>query len=356
MKFLTITLTSVLVLAATTLRAGDWGAPSKDVIVSENCKDVPYDTHRVDAHAPIGVMGDHLHAAGETMLSYRFNFMNMRPNFVGSDEVTPRSQLSAPGTGPFQIMPTDMQMQMHMVGVMHAPTDNVTLALMLPYMEKKMEHLVANGTTFNTGTSGVGDFKFGGLVKLFDKGNTRSHLNLMMSAPTGSITETGFVPPAGRTVRLPYAMQLGSGTWDFMPGITYLGQCNDLSWGAQVIGTLRLGENPEDYSLGNAITGTAWSAYKITGSISTSFRVAASSRGDIDGRDALIGGPVPTTRPDLRGGESVDLYGGFNYLFQGGPLAGNRLAIEAGAPVYQDLDGPQLGTDWTITVGWQKAW
>ena len=339
-------------LAANALHAGDWGAPAKDVIEAKNCKDVPWTSHRPDGHAPIGVMGDHLHHAGETMLSYRYMYMDMRPNYVGDTEVTPRSQLSPPGLGPFQIMPTDMQMHMHMVGLMHAPSDDVTLMLMLPYIENTMDHLVANGTTFNTSTSGIGDFQFGGLVSLFEKGNQRSHLNLTMSAPTGSITETDLVPPAGGIRRLPYPMQLGSGTWDFKPGLTYLGQCDNLSWGAQIMGTVRLGENDENYSLGDAITGTAWGAYRLTDGLSASLRVEASSWGDIEGRDALIGGPVPTARPDLRGGDSVDLFGGFNYLFPNG----HRLAVEAGAPVYQDLDGPQLGTDWTITVGWQKSW
>jgi hypothetical protein len=30
------------------------------------------------------------------------------------------------------------------------------------------------------------------------------------------------------------------------------------------------------------------------------------------------------------------------------------LAAEVGVPVYQDLNGPQLETDWTFSIGWQK--
>ena len=36
-------------------------------------------------------------------------------------------------------------------------------------------------------------------------------------------------------------------------------------------------------------------------------------------------------------------------------LAGHRLGIELGVPVYQDLNGPQMAGDWMLTVGWQKA-
>lgn len=333
------------------------GEPApKEIAVEPHCSEVPYDTDRVDAHAPIGVMGDHTHHAGEFMFSYRYMFMDMRPNLVGDDEVSARSQLSAPGTGPFQIMPTDMQTEMHMFGLMYAPSDVVTLAFMLPVIDKTMDHITAAGTEFTTATNGIGDFKFGGLVNIYENINTKGHLNLMMSAPTGSITEQGFVPPAGGVIRLPYPMQLGSGTWDLKPGVTFLGQCGDFSWGSQVLGTIRLGENEEDYTLGDDITANIWGALRLSDSVSTSLRLSGTTWGDIDGRDPRIGGPVPTANPDIQAGERIDLFYGINYLFTQGALAGNRLAIEAGKPLYQDLDGPRLGMDWMVTAGWQKAW
>ena len=354
MKYLYILLsTTLLTSLLSTSRAGE--PLPKEIVSDPHCAEIPWDPSRPDSHAPIGVMGEHTHHAGEAMLSYRYMYMDMRPNYVGDNEVNPRSQLSPPGAGPFQIMPTDMQTQMHMVGGMYAPSDNLTLSFMIPVLDKQMDHLVANGTTFQTQTSGIGDFKFGGLLKFFEKGNTQSHLNLMMSAPTGSITETGFVPPAGAVVRLPYPMQLGSGTWDLNPGITYLGQCNDFSWGMQLLGTIRLGENDEHYSLGDDITANVWGAYRLSDSLSASLRLSATTWQDIDGRDPRIGGPVPTANPNIQGGDRIDVFGGINYLCRQGPLKGHRFAVEAGTPVYQDLDGPRLGMDWMVTAGWQKA-
>lgn len=353
MKF---TLFSIAILwtASQSLFAGDY-SPKQVFQNPQNCTDTLYDSHRVDAHAPIGVMGDHTHDTGEWMFSYRFMYMDMRQNYVGSDEVTAQSQLSAPGTGPFQIMPTDMQTRMHMMGAMYAPTDDLTLAFMLPVVDKTMYHLTAAGTTFTTATNGIGDFKLGGLVDIFERGNQKAHLNLMMSAPTGSITEEGFVPPAGATLRLPYPMQLGSGTWDFQPGITYLGQCGNVSWGAQLLGAVRLGDNDEGYSLGDEITGNIWGALKLSDAVSTSLRLSAKSWGDIDGRDRRIMGPVPTADPALQRGDRIDLFYGLNFLMPDGPLHGHRFAVEAGTPLYQDLDGPRLGMNWMITAGWQKA-
>lgn len=46
-------------------------------------------------------------------------------------------------------------------------------------------------------------------------------------------------------------MQLGSGTWCLLPGLTLLGQAAGFSWGAQRVALVRLGENDNDYSLGD---------------------------------------------------------------------------------------------------------
>ena len=198
-------------------QAGDPIAPKQ--IVSDHSAE-GWDSHRPDSHAPIGIMGEHTHEKGEVMLSYRYMYMDMRPNFIGSNKVTPQQTLAAG----FMIAPTNMRTESHMIGAMYGLTDDLTLAFMIPHIDKRMDHLVANGTTFQTQLSGIGDFKFGGLLDIWEKGTQKAHLNLMLSAPTGSITETDFVAPAGRGIRLPYPMQLGSGTWDLKPGITYLGQ------------------------------------------------------------------------------------------------------------------------------------
>lgn len=55
------------------------------------------------------------------------------------------------------------------------------------------------------------------------------------------------------------------------------------------------------------------------------------------------------------GGETVTLFAGVNLVAQRGALRGHRLALEIGAPVYQDVNGLQLETDWVATLGWQRA-
>ncbi len=264
-----------------------------------------------------------------------------------------------------RVVPTEMTMDMHMFGGMYAPTDWLTLMVMGMYMEKSMDHITFAGPvgttrlgTFNTNSDGFGDTKVTGMFELYHEGMHRVQLNLGLSLPTGSITEKDqIITPLGTTptVRLPYAMQLGSGTFDLLPGMVYAGNYDRWSWGTQYAGTLRMGDNDEDYQLGNKQMITTWTSYRWYDWLSTSLRLQAEHLGQIDGIDTIIVAPVQTADPDNYGGETISALFGFNLAGQSGVLRGHRLAFEAGFPIYQDLNGPQLETDLVITAGWQYA-
>ena len=49
--------------------------------------------------------------------------------------------------------------------------------------------------------------------------------------------------------------------------ITYLGQTENYSYGAQLGGVLRIGDNDQGYTLGNQVDATVWGARKITDSL-----------------------------------------------------------------------------------------
>lgn len=305
-----------------------------------------------DDHAPIGVMGDHLHSRGEIMLSYRFMRMEMDGNRIGTESVSAETVLDD-----FMVTPTEMPMGMHMFGLMWAPSDRVTLMGMTNWTTSEMDHLTRMGGEFTTESSGIGDTRLTALVGLTDVGNVGIHVNAGVSLPTGSIDETDVTPAsAPDETRLPYPMQIGSGTFDLLPGITVFGTGESGSWGLQAGGVLRTGENDRGYTLGDQAFGTGWLAYRLSDAFSASVRVQARHTGNIEGSDpALNPMMIPTARTDLRGGTRVDVPLGFNWYFTGDFLHDHRLAIELSLPVYQDLDGPQLETDWILTLGWQKA-
>ena len=327
---------------------------------------------RPDGHAPIGVMADHYHKKGEWMTSYRYMFMSMDGNRMGDDELSVAQV--APGTGVgFPIVPTKMYMGMHMFGMMYAPSDRVTLMGMLNYTSMEMDHVNATagvvgglpaGGTFRTKTDGIGDLTLGGLFKMYNHERHSLHFNLGLSLPTGSIDEQDVTPgmPGGLARRiLPYPMQLGSGTVDVRPGMTYLGQTEDWSWGAQAMATVRIDENSAGYKLGDQIDLSGWIARRLSDWMSGSFRMRSLTWGNISGSDARLapggplGFPVETADPNRRGGTRLDALLGANFYIRNGMLKGHRIAVEAGLPVYQYLNGPQLQTDWSIVAGWQYA-
>ena len=329
---------------------------------------------RPQDHAPISVMGDHTHKAGEVMFSLRTMHMDMEGNRIGTNDVSPEQivtgvpnvhfgQPMQPAT--LRVVPTKMTMDMIMAGAMYAPRDWLTLMAMGSYVRKEMDHITFQGGAgtnvlggFTTKSDGFGDTKLTGLIRLYEKDGHHVHLNAGISLPTGSITQSDDVLTPMNTrprLRLPYAMQLGSGTFDFLPGVTYTGGHGDLGWGAQASGTVRLGENDEDYSFGDVARLTVWGAYSWADWLSTSLRLSGEHEGRIDGSDAAIVAPVQTANPAFYGGERVALAAGVNLLGSDGGLQGHRLGLEVEVPVYQNLNGPQMDRDWTVSVGWQKA-
>jgi len=269
----------------------------------------------------------------------------------GNRNGTERVSVPLPG---YMVSPLSMDMQMHMLGAMYAPTDQLTMMLMLPYTSISMDHRVnMSAAGFTTESSGIGDVKVAATYRLFASPGSDFMFNFALNAPTGSIDAADNTTGANE-VHLPYPMQPGSGTWDFTPGLTYVRTYNSWSWGAQGMYTFRTGTNDNGYTLGDRREATAWAAKRLVKSTSLSFRLKVLDWDNIDGSDNKLMIPpaaVPTADPKLRGGRRVDALVGINYVPPA--LTRLRLAAEAGMPVYQKLDGPQLETDMVLTLGAQ---
>jgi len=180
-------------------------------------------SHKASSHAPIGVMADHLHKRGDFMISYRAMSMQMEGNRRGTDRVSARSIVGTGAQpGEFIVAPTSMDVEMQMLGAMYGLSDTVTLYGMTSYISKSMDHLVRNGVEFTTKSKGIGDTRIGAMVHMFDNGAHKAHWSLGLSLPTGA-TDQRFNTPAQENAALPYPMQLGSGTFDLLPGVTYMG-------------------------------------------------------------------------------------------------------------------------------------
>ena len=223
------------------------------------------------------------------MASYRYMSMEM-------DGVT-----DAPN---YTMRPTHMDMDMHTLGLMYAPSDKLTWMLMANHLEKDMGMAMQmNGMTMSPmHSSGWGDLNASAMWKLSDWGEE----TLLPPSVWGSPLVQLMKKAQTALTQLPYGMQLGSGTWDINPRITYLGQTENYSWGAQISALFRTGDNDQDYQLGSVFNGTVWVARKISDNLSVSARITGQNVGGIDGDKDIMNSLMSTsTDPENYGGESL---------------------------------------------------
>ena len=324
-----------------------------------------YQAEVPEAHGPIGTMGNHTHNFGEFMFSYRYMNMLMKGTLVGTDGVSDRQVVTPVNQGGFGFLatPTDMTMQMHMFSGMWGMTDTLTWMLMIPYVLNEMDHITRPGGQFTTRSEGLGDIRLTSMWRLYaietpSIGAHRSHLNFGVGFPTGSIDAEDLIPVPGtqskRRATLPYPMQLGSGTFSLVPALTYLWGKDRLSSGVMAKGFVFLGENDQDYAVGNKFNFNTWGSVRALDWLSISARFNYDWWANYRGADPRLNPAVVfTADPDLRGGERLDLLGGANILFPEFMGYETRLAFEYGQPIYQNLTGPQLATDRVVWVGFQ---
>lgn len=298
-------------------------------------------SHRADSHAPIGVMGDHMHKKGEWMLGYRYMWMNMNEIYK-TDSAVQTGEILAD----YMMSPTRMQMAMQMWGVMYAPNDTVTLTAMVPHLRKNMEMKHRNGTEMSRESNGMGDMKVNVLTKLPSKGNAHFHSIVGLSFPTGSIDKKD-----GQATRLGYSMQLGSGTTDVTLGLVYRYFADKWSAGIQPKYTTRLGENKHNYTLGNHFALTTWFAKPLFNKSSASLRLSFTETSNIIGADSdLNPNMMPGARTDL-GGRSVTLGIGYNTFI----YKEHRLAAELILPIQSEVNNIKMATNSVAVLGWQYA-
>lgn len=262
----------------------------------------------------------------------------------------------------YEMAPRTMLMGMPMLGVMYAPSDWITLMAMVPGMGMTMNHVgheahlhtlqtaSANLPGTNMQSLGLGDISVSALLGNWTWQAHSLHANLGLSLPTGAIDILGPVMGTMPAEPLPYSMRLGSGTWDLLPGFTYSGKLENWCWGLQPSGVLRLSTNSLNYRLGNRLSTNAWLSYRWNDLLSSSLRFQGQIWGNAEGEDSRISkNAIPSADPLKLGGQRLDLFLGLNFT----PFPRQRLGLEIGMPVYQNLSGPQMAQVWSGIAGWQ---
>jgi hypothetical protein len=301
------------------------------------------DLMEVEISLPASVLGGHTHDEGEIMFGVTTSIMKMRGSMDGSSNIS-NSEIF----GTFDTIHTSMSVQTTMFSAMYAPTDDTTLFLMVPKIRKESTHLTMGGMSFTNVAEGIGDVQLHGLQVFYREGVHRLHFDAGISVPTGSIDEG----PKGMQDH--YMQQLGSGTYDLLPGLTYLGETEDWGWGTQLNAVVRLGENSNNYALGNRYGLTTWVTRRLQENLAVSARLNAQHWGNVRGADPALD-PLAVSENNARnqGGKRVDALVGLNFYGTEGPLEGHRIELEVGVPVYQKLNGPQLKTQLVGSLSWK---
>jgi hypothetical protein len=325
--------------------------------------------HGHSPHGPAGVMIDHmLGAAGDYMFGYLYLYSQQGGATLQGSTAVADAAIVSRGCGEFGcgVTPRDMGMHMHMLDLMYAPTAWLNLMLMPQIMDMDMDprplaggvqrvnaeahhHGGASGA-HNSG--GLGDTRMYSLLRLYDSSTQHMHLGLGLSAPTGDV---GQVFSNGELMH--YHMQLGSGTWDFLPSLTYTGNVDRWSWGAQINGIHRLEDrNAKGYALGDLLQTTAWAGYRWSEWITTTIRGIYSTQGRLEGSyNAAHGDTSPVDFPNNYGGRFWDVGFGLSMDVPVGEFAGNRLSVEWLQPVSDDVNGFQLQREGGLAATWSVA-
>ncbi len=335
-------------------------------------------------HAPAGVMFSHmLPRAGDFMAGYRYMYHRQDGDILHRSGVASDADIIKRGCGDrlCKMKPADHSMHMHMLDLMYAPTDWLNLMLMPQFVDMEMSFEAIDGAppfdsteihhvAHSHSTGGIGDTWMFALGNLWDTPGHHLHASLGLSAPTGEVDlrfrrnhgeDQGFIH---------YHMQLGSGTWDLLPSLTYTGRMGQWSWGGQLSGVKRLEqENDSGYSLGDMFQATAWGGYNLTDWLTASVRGVYTAQGSINGRfiptlanvEDEDGNPVivnknsrlsPVDLPANYGGRYWDIGFGLTATVPFKGFEGNQVSVEWLHPIEDDVNGFQLEREGTLSVTW----
>lgn len=317
-------------------------------------------------NSPAGVMISHSHPKGGWMLSYSFMQMKMKGNLQGSTRVSDENVFVD-----YLMSPQSMRMDMHMIMLMYGLTGRLSLMAMGTYTNSTMDmnmlpgvmhmhggsmEMSANSTNMSMSSSGFGDTKLWSIYKLFNGESSSWVASLGVSIPTGSISVDGGNDPMFAGQRLPYMMQLGSGTVDFMPGLTYLKKSKKITWSVQALSILRTMDNQYGYHYGNELNLNAWVSYQIRPVLSASLRAEGFGCGSVSGSDKKIYYAMePDADPRNYGGTKLNVHAGLNFYLDKGVFKETKIGVEFGAPLFQNVNGIQLATSYLWSAGVTKS-
>ena len=331
---------------------------------------------------PMNILGGGIPETHEFRLKISPMYMRMDGLRDGTDDVDVDDILGMPidmsgkPTGLYMAAPTDMDMKMLSVSAGYSFSDRFFAGLMLMYRDNDMDmkfspmmQAMTGEEGFTMKSDGLGDSMLMAKYRLFADDplipTSQASLFFGLSLPTGSIDEKNNQHPvdARQDELLPYGMQLGTGTFDPSIGLLYQGSSSPWWWGVNTIYTARLYDNKRDYRFGDEFRVDAYAMYQFAPDWLAQIQLNGQYQDDISGEmDEFANGKSGHVMPGNPGSPAAtplwdtNNYGGRQVFatvgLQWQPAPLHVIDLNVGLPLYRNLNGLQLETDYRVMLTW----
>ncbi len=324
---------------------------------------------------PLNIFGGGIPETHEFRVKLTQMFMQMGPLRNGTTDLVTDTLLGTPnGTTSFAVAPREMRMYMTMLGLAYSFTDDFALMVMTSYKRNDMDmvfnaaltsNAMGNNPTrargFTMHSEGLGDTRILGKYRVYANDTlapTRQVSVLAgLSLPSGNINKR-FTrnPVTGQNgTILPYKMQLGSGSFDPLFGLTAQGSTDPFWYGFNAFYIGRWHENDQGYEQGDEIKWDLYGMYQFHPRALVHLQLNGHWEDSYNGlpgatlfnRNGLFMNGAflsPLFDPNNYGFTKLNLTAGIQYQ----PLPLHIMELAASKPVYQDVNGPQLKEEWRI--------
>ena len=292
-----------------------------------------WDFSRPDAHAPSGVLADHVHSRGGVMIGYRY-FSSKGDGSYNGNIVYSKDEI----TNFYDRHVTQQIQNTHSLEFMYGVSNNVTLFTNLTFHDKEYSYINKQNNSARMSSSGLGDIDIQVLYNIFSNSKVKIHSNIGFVLPSGTINKKY------QNEKLPYSLQTGNGHLSSITGFTSFFQFKKFSLGVQPLYNLSLGENIGGYKYGNKFSLNYWGAINLNKPFSFSFRQNYIYQGSMSGEDEeLVSNLMILNNISNSGYILINSAVGFNLSIKKGLLRNSRISFEYLFPTYMSYEGLQIG-------------
>ena len=318
----------------------DIGAPIAPIAPPAANADVPTIEELAAADIPGG------EGLGKLIVGYHFRHVINEGYRQGTTKLSDTQVL-----GLFPVVPVEIIQEAHILSLAFIANEKWAFQATVPFLSQSTFHLSSKVPPFTLDSEGIGDITIEANRIFSNDGGGRTYFGMGLGLPTGTIEAKGDTP-RGKNSQLPYAMQLGSGTFDLKPSAGWSTPVGHNGWaGLDFSSAVRLGTNDRDYTLGHRFELDAWYSHEVCDGFRIRPEVDVIWWSEITGQDPDVTlGIAPVAEPDNYGGFRVDVG-----LTAQVDIPNTRGFVEFAAknPIVQDLNGTQIGTEWIFSVGAQ---